>query len=99
MGVAPVLGRTFLDEEDHAGHDREVILGYGLWQRKFGGDPGVVGRNLELNGASYAVVGVMPTVSHSLVAKKMPGSFHILEMRVPEITDVLRIAPLRTKWP
>ena len=91
MGVAPVLGRTFLDEEDHAGHDREVILGYGLWQRKFGGDPGVVGRNLELNGASYAVVGVMPNGFAFPRGEEMPGSFQFPrqpEMWVPEITDV-----------
>jgi MacB-like periplasmic core domain len=75
MGVAPLLGRTFLDEEDHAGYDREVILGYGLWQRKFGGDPGVVGRTLELNGESYAVVGVMPDGFAFPRGEEMPGSF------------------------
>jgi predicted permease len=91
MGVAPLLGRTFLDEEDHAGHDREVILGYGLWQRKFGGDPGVVGRTLELNGESYSVVGVMPNGFAFPRSEEMPGSFQFPrqpEMWVPAITDI-----------
>ncbi|MGH9747500.1 MAG: ABC transporter permease [Candidatus Acidiferrales bacterium] len=91
MGVAPALGRTFLDEEDHAGHDREVILGHGLWQRKFGGDPNVVGRNLELNGESYAVVGVMPSGFSFPRGEEMPGSFQfprLPEMWVPAITDI-----------
>ncbi len=91
MGVAPLLGRTFLDEEDHPGHDREVLLGYGLWQRKFGGDPGVVGRTLELNGESYSVVGVMPNGFAFPRGEEMPGSFQfprLPEMWVPAITDI-----------
>jgi predicted permease len=91
LGVAPVLGRTFLDEEDHEGRDREVILGYGLWQRKFGGDPNVVGRNLELNGESYAVVGVMPNGFSFPRGEEMPGSFQfprLPEMWVPAVTDI-----------
>ncbi len=91
MGVAPVLGRTFLDEEDHAGRDHEVVLGYGLWQRKFGGDPNVVGRTLELNGESYAVVGVMPSGFAFPRGEEMPGSFQfprLPEMWVPAITDI-----------
>jgi predicted permease len=91
MGVAPLLGRTFLDEEDHAGHDREVILGYGLWQRKFGGDPAVVGRTLELNGESYSVVGVMPNGFAFPRGEEMPGSFQFPrqpEMWVPAVTDI-----------
>lgn len=91
MGVAPLLGRTFLDEEDHPGHDREVILGYGLWQRKLGGDPGVVGRTLELNGESYSVVGVMPNGFAFPRGEEMPGSFQFPrrpEMWVPAITDI-----------
>src|SRR6201987_5557887 len=91
MGVAPLLGRTFLDEEDHPGHDREVVLGYGLWQRKFGGDPGVVGRTFDLNGESYSVVGVMPNGFAFPRGEEMPGSFQfprLPEMWVPAITDI-----------
>ena len=90
LGVSPVFGRTFLDEEDHSGHDHEVILGYGLWQRRFGADPQIVGRNIELNGESYAVVGVMPPDFAFPRGEEMPGSFQFPrrpEMWVPIITD------------
>ena len=60
LGVPPLFGRFFAQGEDRAGAEFEVILGYGLWQRRFAGDPGIVGKTITLNGHSYAVVGVMP---------------------------------------
>ena len=56
----PVLGRTFTAEDYQPGNNRVVILTHGLWQRRFGGDTGVIGRKLTLNGQPYVVVGVMP---------------------------------------
>src|SRR6266849_5787675 len=59
--VDPVLGRGFTVEETRPGNDQVVILGYGFWQRWFGGDPGVLGRKLALpDGGSLTVVGVAP---------------------------------------
>jgi len=64
LGVAPYRGRNFTSEEDKAA-PRAVILSYGFWQRRFGGDENVIGRSITLNGVSHTVVGVMPAnLSH-----------------------------------
>jgi predicted permease len=59
LGARPALGRIFQPEEDTGEKATTVILSYGLWQKRYGGDPNVLGRALTLNGASYTVVGVM----------------------------------------
>jgi len=65
LGVAPYRGRSFTSEEDKAGVQPAVILSYGLWQRRFGGEENVIGRSITLNGVSHTVVGVMPAnLSH-----------------------------------
>jgi len=60
VGVQPLHGRLFRDDEGERGRAMKVILGYAFWQRKFGGDAGVVGRSIRLNGNPFDVVGVMP---------------------------------------
>ncbi|MFY9609808.1 MAG: ABC transporter permease [Blastocatellia bacterium] len=60
LGVRPQLGRTFLPEEDQAGADRVVIISDGLWKRSFGGDPEIINRAIQVNGAGFTVVGVTP---------------------------------------
>ncbi len=59
FGVSPVLGRTFLPEEDRPGAGRVLVLSNGLWKRRFGGDPGIIGKSLALGGEPYTVVGVL----------------------------------------
>lgn len=59
LGVTPLLGRNFLPEEDRPGAN-VVLLSHGLWQRRFGADPHIVGRAITLDGESRTVVGVMP---------------------------------------
>ena len=60
LGVPAAHGRGLLDDENLPGHEKVVVLGHGLWQRRFGGDPAVVGQTVSLSGATYTVVGVMP---------------------------------------
>jgi putative ABC transport system permease protein len=59
LGTAPALGRALRAEDDEAGREKVVVLSHGLWQRRFGSDPGVVDRKLILNGQPYTVVGVL----------------------------------------
>jgi putative ABC transport system permease protein len=60
LGVAPLLGRLFLAEEDRYGDHHVVLISEGLWRRRFGSDPTLTGRLLQLNGEGYVVVGIVP---------------------------------------
>ena len=60
LGATPVIGRTFLAEDEQVVMPQVLILSYGLWQRRYGGDPGIVGKNMTVDGKSLTVVGVMP---------------------------------------
>jgi predicted permease len=61
LGAKPVVGRTFTTDDDkNPGETLVAVLGYGEWQKRFGGDPSVVGRMMTVNGQSFAVIGVMP---------------------------------------
>ncbi|HEX6562989.1 MAG TPA: ABC transporter permease, partial [Chthoniobacterales bacterium] len=60
LGVAPKLGRAFLDSEDQSGSARVVILSARLWREQFGSDPQVLGRTIVVNAITYQVVGVAP---------------------------------------
>jgi putative ABC transport system permease protein len=60
LGVNPVRGRTFSTDDGHPGAPLTAVLSYGLWVRRFGADPQIVGQDLLLSGAKYTVIGVMP---------------------------------------
>src|SRR5439155_15824090 len=60
LGARPLLGRTFRPEEDQPGTEHVAILGEGLWQSRYGGDPNIVGRTITIESEPYTVVGVMP---------------------------------------
>jgi putative ABC transport system permease protein len=74
LGVAPELGRWFTAEEDEIGREHEVVLSDRVWRERFSGDSSIVGRAIDLNGAPYAVVGVMPPEFTFPRASEMPGS-------------------------
>jgi putative ABC transport system permease protein len=59
LGERPALGRAFTDDEGTQGHDDRAILSYPLWKRRFGGDPSVIGRTVQLNGVTHTIIGVM----------------------------------------
>ena len=60
LGVSPILGRNFTAQEDQPGGGRVVLISYGLWQRRFAADRGIIGREIWLNGEKFQVVGVLP---------------------------------------
>jgi predicted permease len=60
LGVAPMLGRNILPDEDEPGHANEMILSYGLWVRRFNADPSIVGHSVTIDGQSCLIIGVMP---------------------------------------
>jgi putative ABC transport system permease protein len=78
LGARPLFGRVFSEDEDVRG-ERVVVISHGLWQRRFGGSPDVLGRAIVLNDAPYVVVGVMPREFYFMPARDidiwMPASF------------------------
>lgn len=60
LAIPPRLGRIFTDSEGEIGSEHRVILSYAFWQSEFGGDPGIVGRDIRVDGQPFTVVGVMP---------------------------------------
>ena len=60
LGVAPLVGRAITPQEDKPNAPNVALIGEGLWRRRFGGDAGIVGRSIQVNGAAYQVIGVMP---------------------------------------
>ncbi|HEX7049886.1 MAG TPA: ABC transporter permease [Longimicrobiales bacterium] len=60
LGVEPILGRTFLPSENREGAEPVLVLGHEFWRTRFGGDPGVIGRTVEMNDQVHTIVGVLP---------------------------------------
>lgn len=60
LGIQPLLGRTFVANDNLPGHDRVAVIGHTLWQRRFGADAHAIGRSILLNGESFEIIGVLP---------------------------------------
>ncbi len=78
LGVKPVIGRLFVPEDDRLGAAPVALISSGLWARKFGSSPQVLGRQLTLNGIGYTVVGVIPSSFYYI-----GGNFHRSDLYVP----------------
>jgi putative ABC transport system permease protein len=86
LGAGAMLGRTFAGDEAQPERQDSVILSYGLWQRRFGGDPGIVGQTVQLNTQIYTIIGVMPP-DYQLFVKSGSLSGERAEMWAPMIFD------------
>ncbi len=83
LGVQPVLGRQFTVEEEQPERDRVALIGYDLWQRRFGGAADVVGKTVDVNQVPYIVVGVMPEGFSFPHATELPQAYSL-----PEKTEI-----------
>jgi len=93
LGVKPMLGRNVLPEETQIGREREIILSYGLWTRRFASDRGVIGRSIEINGHPWVIIGVMPPafdfpLRHTAIIKT--PSQH-MDFWAPEAVDPVKL--------
>ena len=64
MGVQPLLGRLFQPADDRLGYEHIVVLSYGFWQRRYGGDPAIIGNEIAVDSTSYTIAGVLPRGFH-----------------------------------
>jgi len=111
LNVKPALGRSFLPTEDQPGRDQAALLSYALWQRRFGGDPEVLGRVIELNSKAYTVTGVMakefefpvPTdawiplaLTRSERAERAGGTLYVIGRLKPGVSAALAQSDMTT---
>jgi putative ABC transport system permease protein len=87
LGVEPTLGRKFLPEENDAGRNRIVILSHALWQRRYGGDPKIIGQQITIGGNPHTVVGVMPAGFQDPI----PAATKVVQLWLPlPVSDNMR---------
>jgi predicted permease len=90
IGVQPVMGRGFEESEDRAGADATVILSWGLWKRRFGGDPAMVGKTVQLDAKAYTVIGIMPAwfvYPDASTAAWLPVRHEVMPMTLEDVGD------------
>jgi putative ABC transport system permease protein len=94
LGVEARHGRVFLPEEDRAGNNRVVILSDGLWQRRFGSDPKIIGQTISLDNEPYTVVGVAPPDFQFPPKASLPAGFQF----PPEVNFYTPLALTPQQW-
>ncbi len=90
LGVAPALGRPFADQDAAQNAAPVVMLDYGLWQSRFGGDPNILSRRIQLNGGPVDVIGVLPRGFTLVTGRAVP---HAIDVYLP-----LRVTDFRNFW-
>jgi predicted permease len=95
--VAPLLGRTFVEGDDRPGAPPVVVLGYPVWQNRFGGDPNIVGKVIRVNGRPTTIVGVMPEGFKFPISQDIwvPLTLDVLRQKRGEGTYVMAMGRLR----
>ena len=102
LGVKPMMGRGFYEEENQPGKDAVAVITYSLWQRRFGGDPNIINKTIALNTISRTVVGVMPprfnfpkgadvyaplALTPELMRNRMTHQYYVIGRLKPDITQ------------
>lgn len=87
LGVRMQIGRSFLPDEDRPDRRYEVVLAHGLWMRRFGGDPNIIGRVIRLSDSSFTVVGVLPASFRPLEIQGSAGPPELFEPLGYALTD------------
>src|SRR5215469_422857 len=98
LGVGPEHGRTFTADEGRPGRDQAILLSHSFWERRFGGDPAVIGSTISVDGINSTVVGVMPHdfnyPTGAEVWKPLAMTSEVLSDRTKEALSVVaRLAP------
>ena len=91
LGVQPILGRAFTERDDEESSPEVVMLGHGYWQRRFGGDPAVVGRRITVDGTPREIIGVLPQGFWFMDARH--------DLVLPLRFDRAKVAPRRLQLP
>ena len=84
FGVRPALGRDFTTEDDTRGAPSVAIISHDVWTRRFGSDPGAIGRTIDLNGKPIPVIGVLPAGFTMRLAKSISSSHSRFTRSIPE---------------